>query len=101
MATIVVPDSEGPLWATLGASALVLAVCLPAAAAIISEAATPAEQGRALGSNQSLQVGAEAVAGLGGGLLAAIADVLPLSVMAALAASACVAYRRARPRKRR
>lgn len=70
MATIVIPNSEGPLWVTLGATALVLAVCLPAAATIVSEAAEPEEQGRALGSNQSLQVGAEAVSGLGGGLLA-------------------------------
>ena len=94
MATIVLPSSEGPLWVTLGATALVLAVCLPAAAVIVSEAAKPEEQGRALGSNQSLQVGAEAVSGLGGGLLAAIADVLPLTVMAALGAVACLCYRR-------
>jgi MFS family permease len=97
MATIVIPSSEGPLWVTLGATALVLAVLLPAAATIISEAAQAEEQGRALGSNQSLQVGAEAVAGLGGGVLAAIANVLPLSAMAALSAVACVGYRRARP----
>jgi hypothetical protein len=73
---------------TLDASALALAVCLPAAAAIISEAVTPAQQGSGLGSNQSLQVGAEALAGLGGGLLAAIATAMPLSVMAALALAA-------------
>jgi DHA1 family tetracycline resistance protein-like MFS transporter len=94
MATIVIPSSEGPLWVTLGATALVVAVCLPAAATIVSEAAEPEQQGRALGSNQSLQVGAEALSGLGGGLLAAIADVLPLSAMAALAAIACVCFRR-------
>ncbi len=94
MATIVIPSSEGPLWVTLGATALVLAVCLPAAAAIVSETAEPEEQGRALGSNQSLQVGAEAASGLGGGLLAAITDVLPLAAMAALAAAACLCYRR-------
>ena len=98
MATIVIPSSEGPLWVTLGATALVLAVCLPAAATIISERAPSDEQGRALGANQSLQVGAEAVSGLGGGLLAAIADVLPLSVMAALAAVACLGFGRARAR---
>jgi hypothetical protein len=53
-----VPHSENALWVTLGASALALAVCLPAAAAIISEAVTPAQQGSALGSNQSLQASA-------------------------------------------
>jgi MFS family permease len=95
MATIVVFSSEGPLWVTLAATALMIAICLPFQAMIISEAATPQEQGHDLGSNQSLQVGAEAVGGLAGGLLAAVADVLPLSVMAALAAAACLAYRRA------
>jgi DHA1 family tetracycline resistance protein-like MFS transporter len=85
MAAIVVPHSENALWITLGVSALALAVCLPAAAAIISEAVSAAEQGSALGSNQSLQVGAEALAGLAGGLLAAIATGLPLIAMAALA----------------
>jgi MFS family permease len=99
MATIVIPNSEGPLWVTLGATALVLAVCLPAAAAIVSETAGPEEQGRALGSNQSLQVGAEAASGLAGGLLAAIADVLPLTAMAAVAGAACLCYRRV-PAKR-
>jgi DHA1 family tetracycline resistance protein-like MFS transporter len=88
MAAIVVPSAEGALWVTLGASALALAVCLPAAAAIISEAVPAAEQGSALGSNQSLQVGAEALSGLAGGGLAALATTLPLSVMAALAAVA-------------
>jgi DHA1 family tetracycline resistance protein-like MFS transporter len=95
MATIVIPSAEGALWVTLGATALVLAVCLPAAAALISERAAAAEQGRALGSNQSLQVGAEAVSGLAGGLLAAVANVLPLRAMAALAAAASLIYRRA------
>jgi len=95
MATIVIPNTQGPLWVTLGATALVLAVCLPAAATIVSEATEPEQQGRALGSNQSLQVGAEALSGLSGGLLAAITDVLPLSAMAALAAIACLCFHRA------
>ena len=43
------------------------------------------EQGSALGSNQSLQVGAEALSGVVGGLLAAVAVFLPLTAMAALA----------------
>jgi DHA1 family tetracycline resistance protein-like MFS transporter len=85
MAAIVIPHAQNALWITLGLSSLALAVCLPAAAGIISEAVSSDEQGSALGSNQSLQVGAEALAGLGGGLLAAIATGLPLSAMAALA----------------
>jgi len=88
MATIVLPATQTALWITLGVTALALAICLPAAAAIISQAVPPQEQGGALGSNQSLQVGAEAIAGLAGGLLAAIATALPLEVMAALALTA-------------
>lgn len=90
MVAIVVPPTQGWLWLTLGLSALAVAVCLPAAAAIISEVVSGDEQGSALGSNQSLQVGAEALAGLVGGLLAALAVFLPLIAMAALALVACL-----------
>jgi predicted MFS family arabinose efflux permease len=88
MATIVIPDTPEALWVTLGVTALALAICLPAAASVISEAVSSDEQGAALGTNQSLQVGAEAASGVGGGILAAIATALPLSVMAALALAA-------------
>ena len=84
MASIVIPSAESALWITLGVTALLVAICLPAAAAIISEAVSSDEQGQALGVNQSLQVGAEATSGLLGGLLAAVATALPLAVMAAL-----------------
>jgi MFS family permease len=92
MATIVLPATQTALWITLGVTALALAICLPVAAAIISQAVPAEEQGGALGSNQSLQVGAEAIAGLGGGLLAAIATTLPLDVMAALALTAAALF---------
>lgn len=85
LALVVVPHPEGALWATLFACALALAVCLPSMAAMISAAVGPAEQGAALGSNQSLQVGAEGVSGLAGGGLAAISTSLPLPAMGALA----------------
>jgi MFS family permease len=85
MATIVLPNTSDALWVTLGVTALALAICLPAAASIISEAVPGDEQGAALGTNQSLQVGAEAASGVAGGGLAAIANALPLSVMAGLA----------------
>jgi DHA1 family tetracycline resistance protein-like MFS transporter len=88
MATIVIPDRQAALWLTLGVTALALAICLPAAAAIISGAVSSDEQGNALGTNQSMQVGAEALSGVLGGVLAAIATALPLSVMAALALAA-------------
>lgn len=85
MAAVVVPRAAWTLWVTLGVTALALAVCLPAAAAMISAAVNPERQGSALGANQSLQVGAEAVSGLVGGALAAVAVRLPLPVLAGLA----------------
>jgi MFS family permease len=85
LAAVIVPHPEGALWVTLFACALALAVCLPSMAAIVSDAVGPAEQGRALGTNQSLQVGAEGLSGLAGGGLAAISTALPLPVMGGLA----------------
>ena len=78
---------------TLGATALWRSrSAFRLAATIISEAADPSEQGRALGSNQSLQVGAEALTGLlaEGSWPAHLRTYLPLNIrrMAALAAGA-------------
>jgi MFS family permease len=86
MAVIVVPSSEISLWFTLGPTALAVAVCLPACAAMLSLAAGEHEQGRAMGNNQSMQVGAEAISGLAGGGLAALLVRLPLLVFAGAAA---------------
>jgi DHA1 family tetracycline resistance protein-like MFS transporter len=85
MALIVVPRSRVSLWFTLGPTALAVAVCLPSCAAMLSLAADDREQGRAMGNNQSMQVGAEAISGLVGGALAAILIKLPLVVFAAAA----------------
>jgi MFS family permease len=85
MALIVVPNSEVSLWFTLGPTALAVAICLPACAATLSLAAGDEEQGRALGNNQSMQVGAEGVSGLVGGGLAAVLVKLPLLVFAGAA----------------
>jgi DHA1 family tetracycline resistance protein-like MFS transporter len=86
MALIVVPNSELSLWFTLAPTALAVAICLPACAAMLSLAAGEEEQGRAMGNNQSMQVGAEAISGLAGGGLAAVLVKLPLLVFAAAAA---------------
>jgi MFS family permease len=85
MAIIVIPKSSGALWFTLGATALALAICLPSCAAMLSLAASDQEQGRAMGNNQSMQVGAESLSGLVGGALAAIVITLPLLVFAGAA----------------
>jgi predicted MFS family arabinose efflux permease len=85
MATVVLPTAVEGMWFTLGPTALALAICLPACAAMISLASRAREQGRVLGNNQSLQVGAEALSGIVGGALAAIVVKLPLLVFAAVA----------------
>jgi MFS family permease len=85
MAVIVIPRSTAALWFTLGATALALAICLPSFAAMLSLAARDQEQGRAMGNNQSMQVGAESLSGLVGGALAAIVITLPLLVFAGAA----------------
>jgi MFS family permease len=85
MAIIVIPKSTAALWFTLGATALALAICLPSCAAMLSLAADDQEQGRAMGNNQSMQVGAESLSGLAGGALAAIEVELPLLVFAGVA----------------
>ena len=85
MACIVLPASQNSLWFTLGTTALALAVCLPSCAAMLSLAADDSEQGRAMGNNQSIQVGAESLSGLVGGALAAILIELPLLAFAGVA----------------
>jgi MFS family permease len=85
MACIVLPASQNSLWFTLGATALALAVCLPSCAAMLSLAADDSEQGRTMGNNQSIQVGAESISGLVGGALAALLIELPLLVFAGVA----------------
>lgn len=85
---LVLPDSWLWLWATLPATGIAIAIALPATVAMISLAARADEQGHVLGNNQGLQVGAEAVAGLAGGALAAIIVKLPLFVWAGIALAA-------------
>ncbi len=65
------------LWLTLGLTALALAICLPSCATLLSLAVDDAKQGQVMGNNQSLQVGAEALAGVVGGLAAAAFIELP------------------------
>jgi len=82
MIVVTVPPQVEALWITLFLTGLALAICLPACAAMISNASSPSEQGQAMGGNQSLQVGAEAMSGALGGLLAAVFVPLPLIVLA-------------------
>jgi len=83
---------------TLFLTGLALAVCLPACATMISVAVSSSEQGEAMGNNQSVQVGAEGLSGLLGGLLAAIDTSIPLIVLLAVAIGAAGILARWRPR---
>ena len=69
---VVVPSREQALWGTLLLAGLPLSVCLASCATTLSLAAPKAEQGSAMGNNQALQVFAEAVSGLLGGLIASL-----------------------------
>ncbi len=98
MAVIVLPSAQGSLW-FLGLTALALAVCLPSCAAMLSLAAEDSVQGRVMGNNQSMQVGAESLSGLLGGVLAASAIKLPLLVFAGAAIFGGLTLTRVRPRE--
>lgn len=82
---VVVPRAMGALWITLFLTSAALALCLPSCATLLSMAAGGAAQGRVMGNNQALQVGAEALSGLVGGLLAAVFVKLSLIVLGAVA----------------
>jgi hypothetical protein len=62
-----------------------MAICLPACATLLSKATSGEEQGRVMGNNQTLQVGAEALSGLAGGLAAALSVELPMILLGLLA----------------
>lgn len=85
MILVVIPASQASLWITLFLTSLALAICLPASATLLSTTAHADEQGRVMGNNQALQVGAEALSGLVGGLLAAILVKLSLIILGIVA----------------
>jgi MFS family permease len=88
MIVVVVPPHQSALWLTLFATSLALAICLPSCATMLSTAVGEADQGRVMGNNQALQVGAESLSGLLGGLLAAIVVKLSLVVLGIVAIAA-------------
>ena len=90
MIVVVAIRPRGSLWATLFVTSAALAICLPACATLLSKATSEAEQGRVMGNNQALQVGAEALSGLVGGLAAALFVELPLILLGLLAMTAAL-----------
>jgi predicted MFS family arabinose efflux permease len=85
MIVVVIPRPLNAAWITLFATSMALALCLPSCATMLSLSASEAEQGRVMGNNQALQVGAEALSGLVGGLLAAVIVKLSLIVLGGVA----------------
>jgi predicted MFS family arabinose efflux permease len=94
MVIVVVPRPQGALWVTLFLTSGALALCLPSCATLLSVAAGETDQGRVMGNNQALQVGAEALSGVLGGVVAAIMVKLSLIVLGgiAIAAAACLPF---------
>jgi predicted MFS family arabinose efflux permease len=90
MILIILPTSVNALWGTLFVTSLALALCLPSCASMLSLAASQDKQGGVMGNNQSLQVGAEALSGVIGGLLAAVFIKLSLIVLGMIALLAVV-----------
>jgi len=93
MILVVVPRPMKALWITLFFTSAALALCLPSCATLLSNAAGKDEQGQVMGNNQALQVGAEALSGVVGGLLAAIVVKLSLIVLGAVAIVAALALK--------
>ena len=67
MLLIVIPHSSAALWILLFLTSAALALSLPSCSTMLSFAASPTEQGRVMGNNQSLQVAAEALSAFAGG----------------------------------
>ena len=82
---IIIPQSPYMLYLSLFLPGLALAVALPASATMISLSAGADKQGRALGNNLSMEVGAEVLSGLGAGFLAAYLIQLPMFAICAIA----------------
>lgn len=84
----IIPQSTTMLYFTLFLPGLALAVALPVSASMISLTAGEDAQGRALGNNLSIEVGAEVLSGLAAGFLAAYFIKLPMFAICAVALTA-------------
>jgi len=82
---VILPQSEWMLYISLFLPGLALAVALPVSASMISLTAGEDAQGRALGNNLSIEVGAEVLSGLAAGFLAAYFIKLPMFAICAVA----------------
>lgn len=90
MLALAVSHGQWAMWPLLFLTGATLAVCLPSCATLLSNAASEADQGRVMGTNQAIQVAAEALSGLAAGLLAAFLVKLPLLVLGAVSILASI-----------
>ncbi len=72
MVSITFPPQLGSIWVTAGLTTLIGTLVLAACPTILSNRVSPERQGRVMGNNQALQVGAESLSAVIGGALAAI-----------------------------
>lgn len=85
MVVVVIPGAQWALWITLFLATAPLAVCMTSIASLISSRVDGDRQGRVMGNNQAIQVGAEGISGLVGGLFAAMLLWLPLVTFSVIA----------------
>jgi DHA1 family tetracycline resistance protein-like MFS transporter len=78
MIAITVPSQIGSIWITGGLTTMMGTIALAACPTILSNAVSLERQGRVMGNNQALQVGAESLSAMIGGALAAFTIPLPL-----------------------
>ncbi|WP_407158504.1 MFS transporter [Bradyrhizobium sp. STM 3557] len=78
MIAITVPSQIGSIWITGGLTTMMGTIALAACPTILSNAVSSERQGRVMGNNQALQVGAESLSAMIGGALAAVTIPLPL-----------------------
>lgn len=78
VALIVVPSSEMSLWFTAGPACFIGVWALTGSGSYLSTLVSGNRQGRVLGNNLAIQVGAESVSAALGGVLAALLVPLPL-----------------------
>lgn len=83
---IVIPQAEMWIWAITLPAVLIIVLSLSSTGSYISTLVSGDRQGRVLGNNLALQVGAEAISASAGGLLAALLVPLPLIIYGAIAA---------------
>lgn len=84
MIVVVLPYSAGWLWFTAGPCALIGTLTLTSCATILANSVPGDREGRVMGNNQALQVGAEGLGSVVGGALAAFMVALPLVSFGAL-----------------